>query len=65
MADRKPVRILIVDDEPLARQRVEDLLRAEEDVDIVASVAGAAARGPTSSTASSRSRSSPISSSST
>src|SRR5215212_2923957 len=38
MADRKPVRVLIVDDEPLARQRVEDLLRAEEAVEIVASV---------------------------
>ena len=38
MSDRKPVRILIVDDEPLARQRVEDLLRDEADVEIVASV---------------------------
>ena len=43
MADRKPVRILIVDDEPLARQRVEDLLRAEEGVEIVASVDNGAA----------------------
>jgi two-component system LytT family response regulator len=38
MADRKPIRVLIVDDEPLARQRVEDLLGAEENVEIVASV---------------------------
>ena len=43
MADRKPVRILIVDDEPLARQRVEDLLRAEEGVEVVASVDNGAA----------------------
>jgi two-component system, LytTR family, response regulator len=44
MADRKRVRVLIVDDEPLARQRVEDLLNAEEGVEIVASVdTGAAA----------------------
>jgi two-component system LytT family response regulator len=38
MSDRKPIRVLIVDDEPLARQRVEDLLRAEDSVEIVASV---------------------------
>ena len=38
MADRKPIRVLVVDDEPLARQRVEDLLGAEENVEIVASV---------------------------
>jgi len=38
MPDRKPIRVLLVDDEPLARQRVEDLLRAEEGVEIVASV---------------------------
>jgi two-component system LytT family response regulator len=38
MADRKPIRVLIVDDEPLARQRVDDLLVAEENVEIVASV---------------------------
>ena len=38
MADRPPIRVLIVDDEPLARQRVEDLLHAEEGVEIVASV---------------------------
>src|SRR5215212_2595408 len=43
MADRKPVRVLIVDDEPLARQRVEDLLRAEDGVEIVASVDNGAA----------------------
>jgi len=38
MAERPPIRVLIVDDEPLARQRLEDLLRAENGVDIVASV---------------------------
>jgi two-component system LytT family response regulator len=38
MAERPPIRVLIVDDEPLARQRLEDLLRAEPGVDIVASV---------------------------
>jgi two-component system LytT family response regulator len=32
---RPPLRVLIVDDEPLARQRLEDLLRAEEGVEIV------------------------------
>ncbi len=35
MADTTPVRVLIVDDEPLARQRLEDLLRDEPDVTIV------------------------------
>ena len=35
MTDRPPIRVLIVDDEPLARQRVEDLLRHEDGVDIV------------------------------
>ena len=43
MAERSPVRVLIVDDEPLARQRVEDLLHAEDDVEIVASVDNGAA----------------------
>ena len=33
-----PLRVLIVDDEPLARQRLEDLLRSEDDVTIVAAV---------------------------
>jgi two-component system LytT family response regulator len=36
MTARKVVRVLIVDDEPLARQRVEDLLRGEEGIEIVA-----------------------------
>jgi two-component system LytT family response regulator len=35
VADRKPIRVLIVDDEPLARQRLEDLLAAEENVQVV------------------------------
>ena len=43
MAERSAVRVLIVDDEPLARQRVEDLLHAEDDVEIVASVDNGAA----------------------
>jgi two-component system LytT family response regulator len=30
-----PIRVLIVDDEPLARQRVADMLRAEPDVTVV------------------------------
>jgi len=38
MTERPPIRVLIVDDEPLARQRLEDLLRAEPGVEIVASV---------------------------
>lgn len=38
MAERPPLRVLIVDDEPLARQRLEDLLRDEPGVEIVASV---------------------------
>ena len=38
MADRPPIRVLIVDDEPLARQRLEDLLRNEQGVEIVASL---------------------------
>ena len=38
MTGRPPIRVLIVDDEPLARQRVEDLLRHEDGVDIVGMV---------------------------
>ena len=38
MPERAPIRVLIVDDEPLARQRIEDLLAAEDRVEIVASV---------------------------
>jgi len=38
MNERKPIRVLIVDDEPLARQRLEDLLSAESGVEIVATV---------------------------
>jgi two-component system, LytTR family, response regulator len=38
VSDRPPIRVLIVDDEPLARQRVEDLLRHEDAVDIVGMV---------------------------
>ena len=37
-----PIRALIVDDEPLARQRIEDLLAREDDVEI----AGTAGTGP-------------------
>jgi two-component system LytT family response regulator len=35
MTERTPLRVLIVDDEPLARARVEDLLRSEVDVEVV------------------------------
>ena len=35
MTTRRPVRVLIVDDEPLARQRLEDLLRATAGVEIL------------------------------
>ena len=41
MAEPAPLRVLVVDDEPLARQRVLDLLEREPDVD----VAGTAATG--------------------
>jgi two-component system LytT family response regulator len=33
--DKKPIRVLIVDDEPLARQHVEDRLRHESGVEVV------------------------------
>jgi two-component system LytT family response regulator len=33
--DRQALRVLIADDEPLARARIEDLLRAEDEVEIV------------------------------
>lgn len=39
MASTQPVRVLIVDDEPLARQRVEDLLAHEEGVEVVGTAA--------------------------
>lgn len=35
MTERPPLRVLIVDDELLGRQRVEDLVRKESDVEIV------------------------------
>lgn len=35
MSERPPLRVLIVDDEPLARQRLADLLRKETEVEIV------------------------------
>ena len=36
MPDPAPLRVLVVDDEPLARQRVLDLLAVEPDADVVA-----------------------------
>lgn len=36
MTTAQPIRVLIVDDEPLARQRVADMLRAEAGVTVVA-----------------------------
>ncbi|HVR71596.1 MAG TPA: LytTR family DNA-binding domain-containing protein [Vicinamibacteria bacterium] len=35
MSDKAPLRVLVVDDEPLARHRIEDLLRDEPDVEVV------------------------------
>src|SRR4051812_39828329 len=35
MAETAPLRVLVVDDEPLARQRIEDLLAREPNVEIV------------------------------
>ena len=35
MAERQRLRVLVVDDEPLGRQRVADMLRAESDIEIV------------------------------
>lgn len=35
MSDKAPLRVLIVDDEPLGRQRIADLLRRERSVEIV------------------------------
>ena len=43
MSERRPLRVLIVDDEPLARQRVEDMVRHEAGTDVV----GTADSGPT------------------
>ena len=39
MTERSPLRVLIVDDELLARQRLEDLLRREPNVEIVGTAA--------------------------
>ncbi|MGA7616430.1 MAG: LytTR family DNA-binding domain-containing protein [Thermoanaerobaculia bacterium] len=38
MSERRPLRVLVVDDEMLARQRIEDLLRKEEEVEIAGTV---------------------------
>ncbi len=38
MADRKPLRVLVVDDEPPGRRRIEALVAKEPDVEIVGSV---------------------------
>jgi two-component system LytT family response regulator len=35
MSSKQPLRVLIVDDEPLARQRLEDLLRQQANVELV------------------------------
>jgi two-component system LytT family response regulator len=42
MTPARPLRVLVVDDEPLARQRIEDLLRHEAGVELV----GTADSGP-------------------
>jgi two-component system LytT family response regulator len=41
-ADGRPLRVLVVDDEPLARLRLEDLLGREPDVEIVGTAADGA-----------------------
>jgi two-component system, LytTR family, response regulator len=38
MADVKPLRALIVDDEPLARQRIADMLGAERGIEIIGEI---------------------------
>ncbi len=43
MANSNPIRVLVVDDEPLARQRVEDLLAHEERVELIGTAADGAA----------------------
>ncbi|HET7623156.1 MAG TPA: LytTR family DNA-binding domain-containing protein [Gemmatimonadaceae bacterium] len=43
MADPDPIRVLVVDDEPLARQRVEDLLAHEDRAALVGTAADGAA----------------------
>ncbi|MCI0485718.1 MAG: LytTR family DNA-binding domain-containing protein [Blastocatellia bacterium] len=35
MGEEKPIKVLIVDDEPLARERIRDMLRADADIQIV------------------------------
>jgi two-component system LytT family response regulator len=42
-SSRRALRVLVVDDEPLGRQRVEDLLNHESDVDIVGTAGDGAA----------------------
>ena len=39
MTNPSPIRVLVVDDEPLARQRVEDLLAHEDRVELVGTAA--------------------------
>lgn len=43
MQGESPIRVLVVDDEPLARHRLEDLLRHERGVEIVGTAADGAA----------------------
>ena len=38
MTEKKPLHVLIVDDEPLARQRIADMLRAQPDVLILSEI---------------------------
>src|SRR5262245_17569071 len=42
MTDSKPLRVLIVDDEPLARQRLREMLNAETEIVIVGECANGA-----------------------
>ena len=42
MTDSKPIRVLIVDDEPLARKRLRELLKGDSEIAIVGECANGA-----------------------
>jgi two-component system, LytTR family, response regulator len=42
MPDSKPIRVLIVDDEPLARKRLRDLLKGDSEIVIIGECANGA-----------------------
>ena len=41
MTESKPIRVLIVDDEPLARKRLRELLKGDSEIAVVGECAGA------------------------